>query len=601
MEGGRLVRGALLLALAGGISRFLGIFYLIPLPRLIGEEGMGLWQMAGAWQGLLVVLASGGLPLAMARLVAEARATGEAEREWRLLRLGLGLATLTGLAGALALFWVSPMLAWRLQRDRALVMVLRAFAPSVLLLAQSSVLRGYFQGCQAMGVAAASEVAEQVFRVGSLLALAAALAARGPGEGAAGAALGASIGGGAAVLLMAGALWWRRRQVTPLSRPYGGSGRRRPMPTLRDLGHDVPAGVALSLVYALIQTAVAAVIPYRLRLAGVPVEQVRELYGQFGLAFRLVGVPGFISLALGATLLPAVAQARTLGRLSMVARRSEQAIRLLLLIAIPAATGLAVLAEPLARLIFAMPGVALPLRAAAAGVVGIMLFQTTTGILQGLDLIFRPALNLATAGLLQVALSWWWVGETAGGGRAMVGAGAAAAVAWLVAAILNLLMIVRRTGITISFNEMFVRPLLASGGMAVVVATVHQWLLGLPGRERLWAPLAALVGRQVGQELIWPAIACLGAIGAGVVSYGLLLAALGGLGWQERRWLLRLWRRGFRAGRDLPSGRAATATRMGTSRSRVWQSVAVWQGGDGDGRGRGRDGKAGGDHGPAQR
>lgn len=570
------------MALAGGISRFLGIFYLIPLPRLIGEEGMGLWQMAGAWQGLLVVLASGGLPLAMARLVAEARATGLGERESRLLRLGIGLAALAGLGGMLALLSISPILALRLQRDEALVAVLRAFAPSVLLLALSSVLRGYFQGCQAMGVAAASEVAEQVFRVGSLLALGAAFAPRGPGAGAVGAAWGASIGGAAAVLLMVGALLWRRVQRSRKARPQrqgglrarpvvagsrtGASGTgtragtktgkatgayRHPTLTLRDLGRDAPAGVALALVYALVQTAVAAVIPYRLRLAGIPVQQVRELYGQFGLAFRLVSVPGFISLALGAALLPAVAQARALGRLSAVAHRSEQAVRLLLLLAIPAATGLAVLADPLARLVFGMPGVALPLRAAAAGVVGIMLFQTTTGILQGLGLTYRPALNLAVAGVLQVALSWWWVGEAANSGRAMAGAGAAATTSWLVAATLNLLMIVGRTGITISVSDLFVRPLLASGGMAVLVAAVHPWLLDLSWRESPWTPLAAVVGRQIWQELVWPGVACLVAVAAGVVSYGVLLAALGGLGWQERRWLLRLARREIPAGRDM--------------------------------------------------
>jgi len=582
LEGGRFVRGALLLALAGGISRFLGIFYLIPLPRLIGEEGMGLWQMAGAWQGLLVVLASGGLPLAMARLVAEARATGQGERENRLLRLGIGLAALAGLGGMLALLSISPILALRLQRDEALVAVLRAFAPSVLLLALSSVLRGYFQGCQAMGVAAASEVAEQVFRVGSLLALGAAFAPGGPGAGAVGAAWGASIGGAAAVLLMVGALLWRRVQRSRKARPQrqgglrarpvvagsrtGASGTgtragtktgkatgayRHPTLTLRDLGRDAPAGVALALVYALVQTAVAAVIPYRLRLAGIPVQQIRELYGQFGLAFRLVSVPGFISLALGAALLPAVAQARALGRLSAVAHRSEQAVRLLLLLAIPAATGLAVLADPLARLVFGMPGVALPLRAAAAGVVGIMLFQTTTGILQGLGLTYRPALNLALAGVLQVALSWWWVGEAANSGRAMAGAGAAATTSWLVAATLNLLMIVGRTGITISVSDLFVRPLLASGGMAVLVGAVHPWLLDLSWRESPWTPLAAVVGRQIWQELVWPGVACLVAVAAGVVSYGVLLAALGGLGWQERRWLLRLARREIPAGRDM--------------------------------------------------
>ncbi|HHV56103.1 MAG TPA: oligosaccharide flippase family protein [Firmicutes bacterium] len=546
----RFARGALLLALAGGFSRFLGVFYLIPLPRLIGEAGMGLWQMAAAWQGLLLVLASGGLQVALARLVAEARGRREWEREERLLQVAMGMASITGLLGALALAWLGPAVAGRLQGDEGVIQVIKAFAPSVFLLTMASVLRGYFQGRQALGVTAASEVIEQVFRVGTMLLLGAAWAPAGPGPGARGAALGASAGGAAALALLGTALLWRGRTTgmpvdrggqsrDTAQRRRGGAQRphRRLGHTLVELWRDAPAGVALALVNAGVQAAAATAIPYRLRRAGVPVETVRELYGQYGLAVRMVGVPGFISHALGSALLPAVARDRAGGHARFIARRSEQAVRLLFLLGVPAATGMAVLAEPLASLLFGLPGVAVPLRSAAPGVAGTLLFQATTGILQGLGLVYRPAVHLGLAGILQMALVWWWVGARAGRERALVGAGGAAAVSWMVAALLNLLWVVRRTGMTVSVAEMVVRPLLASGIMAVFVSVLHPYLLALPAGEAVPAPLAGVVAAAVWQQSLWPGVVGVAAVAGGVVSYFLALILLGGMGSDERRWL----------------------------------------------------------------
>ena len=40
------LKGAVVLSVAGAISKVLGALYRIPLARLIGGEGMGLYQMA---------------------------------------------------------------------------------------------------------------------------------------------------------------------------------------------------------------------------------------------------------------------------------------------------------------------------------------------------------------------------------------------------------------------------------------------------------------------------------------------------------------------------------------------------------------------------
>ncbi|NLU50924.1 MAG: oligosaccharide flippase family protein, partial [Syntrophomonadaceae bacterium] len=62
--------GAFILGMAGVISKFLGAVYRIPLARLLGGEGMGLYQMAYPIYPTSLSLATAGVPVAISVLVA---------------------------------------------------------------------------------------------------------------------------------------------------------------------------------------------------------------------------------------------------------------------------------------------------------------------------------------------------------------------------------------------------------------------------------------------------------------------------------------------------------------------------------------------------
>lgn len=57
---------------AGIINRMLGFIPRIALPRIIGAEGVGLYQLAYPFFIVLATVITGGLPLAIAKMVAEA-------------------------------------------------------------------------------------------------------------------------------------------------------------------------------------------------------------------------------------------------------------------------------------------------------------------------------------------------------------------------------------------------------------------------------------------------------------------------------------------------------------------------------------------------
>ena len=64
-------RGAVILAAASAISRLLGVVYIVTLPRIIRDEGMGLMQMVRPIYSFAVILSVAGLPVALSKLVAE--------------------------------------------------------------------------------------------------------------------------------------------------------------------------------------------------------------------------------------------------------------------------------------------------------------------------------------------------------------------------------------------------------------------------------------------------------------------------------------------------------------------------------------------------
>ena len=59
-----LIKGSLVLACAGILAKFLGLFFRWPLIMLIGDEGLGYYQMTYPLYMLFVAIAAG-IPIAV--------------------------------------------------------------------------------------------------------------------------------------------------------------------------------------------------------------------------------------------------------------------------------------------------------------------------------------------------------------------------------------------------------------------------------------------------------------------------------------------------------------------------------------------------------
>ena len=159
-----LIRGTLQLAAAGILVRIIGLVNRMALSRLIGAEGLGLFQMILPLYALLAVITGLGLSGAVTKMVADRSATGDiiGRRKVRqfTLRLVLGAAAITT-----ALLWLAPALSLKFIPDRRIIGILRLMPAAFIFAALSSILRSYSQGQGKMAPTALSQVAEQVVRV----------------------------------------------------------------------------------------------------------------------------------------------------------------------------------------------------------------------------------------------------------------------------------------------------------------------------------------------------------------------------------------------------------------------------------------------------
>ncbi|HQD06646.1 MAG TPA: oligosaccharide flippase family protein, partial [Bacillota bacterium] len=175
---GKLMQGAIQLTLAGILVRLIGLVNRMVLSRLIGAEGLGLFQMILPIYGLLVVTASLGLPGAVTKMVADRHALGDLYGQEKVLKLSLRLVILAAI-GVSLLLWTVLALPLHLFPDKRIIPALRLMPAAFSLAALSSILRSFQQGRSNMTPTAVSQVAEQVIRVFLGLPAAFLLASRG--------------------------------------------------------------------------------------------------------------------------------------------------------------------------------------------------------------------------------------------------------------------------------------------------------------------------------------------------------------------------------------------------------------------------------------
>ena len=141
-------------------ERFLGFLYRIVLSRLLGAEGLGLYQIALSLFGLFAVVGSGGIPITVSRMISKSKAEHDLSGEHRAVGAGIVACLLLTLPFCLILGLFGGKFSFLFSDERAF----NVFRILLLGLAFSSVyavIRGHFWGNKEFLVPSILEIAEE--------------------------------------------------------------------------------------------------------------------------------------------------------------------------------------------------------------------------------------------------------------------------------------------------------------------------------------------------------------------------------------------------------------------------------------------------------
>ena len=476
---GNFIKGAVILSAAGFIARVMGFVYRVVLIRIIGSEGIGLYQMAYPIYTILLVISRSGIPVALAKLISDRVAKDYRKEAFKIFKVARYMSLGIGLLFSLLMAALAGPIINILNLNPKAYYSILAISPAIFFVSIMAAYRGFFQGLQNMIPTAVSQIVEQFVRMFTMIGLAYFLVQYGLEFAAAGASFGAVTGALAGLFILI-YIYYKRRNETWDFVKVGSLNTNSSISIMKEiaaLGLPVTLG---ALVQPLMNLVDLIFVPARLQVAGFTVEQATSLYGEFwGAAMPLVKFPTIITISLAASLVPSISEAFALKKDKLIKRRTSTAIRLTILIGLPSSVGLFALAAPLTGVIFNEPGAAIPLYIVSWGVLFITLQQTSSAILQGLSKPSIPARNLLIGAVANGVINYTLTALPQFGIR---GAALGTLIGFAVAAGLNLFYVKRFTGFEFKFKELLLKPVAAVLVMAIIVnrgLPVMDYFIGL--------------------------------------------------------------------------------------------------------------------------
>lgn len=395
--------GAMLLMVASFITRILGFFYKVYTIRLIGPEGIGLYEMVFPIYSLILVMTTAGIPVAVSKLVSESYARKNTNNVRKIFYVSIFFLIASGLVSTVVIIWLAPYIATLIFSDTRVYWPFIATIPAIFIVAVGSVFRGYFQGIQNMLPNSLSQIFETLVRFIVGIYLATHLLNYGLEFAAAGLAVAMVCGEliGLVILLIS---FKNSKEISEPSHGISYSITR----TLKEIYVLALPITFTRVVVSFSSTLHAILIPKRLYLAGFSIKEATQIYGQFsGMALSLIYLPTIVTVSLAISLVPAIAEAAACRNFTLIKKRTNQAFRITILTAIPVGIVFINLSNEIMGVFYNSSTAGVILKALAFGCPFFYLQQTTGGLLQGLgrvDIIFKNAL-IST--LIDTGLIYW--------------------------------------------------------------------------------------------------------------------------------------------------------------------------------------------------
>lgn len=474
-----LVKNATFLMVAALISKIIGMLYKSPLTTLIGRESFACFQFAQNAYFILLMIASFSIPQAVSKIMSERIAFKRYRDAQRVFKGALLYAVIAGgIAALVCIFGASILVPDNMANAR---LALQMLAPTIFVSGILGVFRGYFQAYRNMLPTSISQILEQI-AVATVALLASGFMVHhfaNAGEdtlqrwSAAGATMGTGAGVCTAFLFMLFVYIVNHKTIAKKiknDRVSVNESYRSIMKIILLIAAPIILSAFIYNVNGYINGVMYTSI---LGWKGVPNSLVKQNYAEYGFFMTLINIPLTLASTAPTSMMPEVSAQYAIGDLEETKRKIDQATWIAMLISIPASVGLAVLAQPVTRLIFpSTEGVAGQLM--VIGVITVILNSTSNisnGVLQAIGKANIPMINAAISLGVDIVFLALVLVFTNMGIYAVV---LAMVVYALVMCVLNDRALKKYLGYKNPWRSAYFVPILASIPMGIVAVVVYK-------------------------------------------------------------------------------------------------------------------------------
>lgn len=484
------VKGALILAIASVMVKVIGAVFRIPLTNLVGEYTMGLYSIAYRYYSILLTIATAGIPIAISKMISESRALGRPRETKKIFRTAISLCIGIGAVGMIALIVLAKPLALATNDPNASISII-ALAPAVLFMAVTAGFRGYFQGHENMVPTALSQIIEALSRLLIGLALAWVLLSWGFEEKfvSGGIILGITTGTVLTVLMMLGFAAYFKKRTQQGAETLETRKSSELLASLLKIAIPVTVG---SLVMNLTSTIDMFLITNRLASLGYNAEQTTSLFGIYeNYALPLFNLIPSIIISLNVSVTPTISAAHAVGDREKLHKTLLSALRIVIIITLPASIGISVLSKPILSILFASAQ-DVAIAAPVLSILGIASFflcasSLTSTSMQALGHATLPLITMLCGAVVKVAANYFLIAIP---GVELSGAAVGTVLCYVLITVLNMIFLARLVKFKPNFVATYLRPIISSLIMGAVVFVVYKLALPLVGN--LFAVVASI-------------------------------------------------------------------------------------------------------------
>ncbi|MEZ0536071.1 oligosaccharide flippase family protein [Caldicellulosiruptoraceae bacterium PP1] len=397
----------IVLSVASILSKMLGVILKVPLINIVGDYGMGLYQLPYPIYTTLLTFSYTGLSNAMSKSVSSYYSENDIISIKKIFRLCLITVIFISLIISILYFlsahFIINIFKWPNDAYYAYI----SLAPAIFFVSLASIYRGLFNGLKEMEHTAISQIIENIFRVTVGLSLCLILIKKSISYSTAGAMLGASVGSFFSLLYLVISKSKLNKEIFNFSR------MNKKYKSNKHIFIPIITETFLfsitSLITSLISITDSLLFPFLMFQDGYPMNFSSQVYGIFsGKVMTLIHVPLTFSISMSISLIPYISSNKN--NKNMISRLTLSSFRYIFIFCVPSFLGFIFFSKEIFSIIYFnnQNGEEI-LKVSAILILFIAISQITTSILQGIDRFYIPIKNILISLLIKIILMFIFI------------------------------------------------------------------------------------------------------------------------------------------------------------------------------------------------